>query len=288
MASLDVSEYLGQHKVRVEEALAACIPPADVEPRRIHEAMRYATLSGGKRLRPIFTLAIADLAQHDPADVLDAACAVEFVHTASLILDDLPSMDDARERRGLPCTHIAFDTATALLATMGLVAEAFQRVARNAGNVNPEATADVVGMLADVVGTHGLVYGQHLDLTFTGRSPGAEDLVPVHGLKAGALFLASVQIPARILRLSGAETAAISDYARALGLAFQIIDDLHDAAQPCEDAGKTTYAEHLGMAGASARAHGLLDEAEAAVVSLGHRGAPLRMLAQYLRGHVHG
>ena len=112
---------------------------------------------GGKRLRPIFALAIAEIAGRAPEDVMDTACALEYVHSASLILDDLPCMDDAQERRGRRCTHLAFDKATALLATMGLLAAAFQRVAINAAQVNPESTADVVGMLADVVGTNGLV-----------------------------------------------------------------------------------------------------------------------------------
>lgn len=288
MASIDISDYIQRHKTLVDDALDARLPRATVEPRRIHEAMRYATLSGGKRLRPIFALAMAGLAERDPDDVLDTACAVELIHTASLILDDLPCMDDAQDRRGRPCTHLAFDKATALLATMGLLAQAFHLVARNAARVNPGAAAEAVSMLAGVVGTNGLVYGQHLDLALTGCPAGAEELLPIHGLKAGALFLASVQIPARLLDMDGAQTAAVSDYARALGLAFQIIDDLHDAGHPREDAGKTTYAQHLGFDGASERARNLLAEAEAALAPLGEGAAPLRLMAEYLRGPVAG
>ncbi|MFP4499552.1 MAG: polyprenyl synthetase family protein [Candidatus Hydrogenedentota bacterium] len=286
MASLDLAEYLGHHRASVDDAVASRLPAADREPRLVHEAMRYVTLSGGKRLRPIVSLAVAQLAGRAPAHLLDAACAVELVHTSSLILDDLPCMDDAQERRGQPCIHVKYGRATALLAAMALLSRAFELVAANAAAVRPESAAEVVSMLSKAVGSEGLVHGQHLDLQHTDAEPTLDGLIHIHALKAGALFLAAVQIPACLAGLSGRETSALAEYARGVGLAFQIIDDLHDAASSREDAGKGTYAQLLGERGARDRANALLSQAVQALAPFGEAGEPLRLLAEHLRANM--
>jgi geranylgeranyl diphosphate synthase, type II len=286
MASIDVTTYLERHRELVEQALGERLPATDQEPRLVHEAMRYATLSNGKRLRPIFALAVAELAGRAPEDVIDAACAVEFVHTASLILDDLPCMDDAQRRRGQPCTHLKFGKATSLLAAMALLARAFDLTAHNAAAVRPGSAGEVVSMLSQAVGSNGLVHGQHLDLLLTGTEPTLDGLIRIHALKAGALFLAAVQIPACLAGLGGRETSALAEYARTVGLAFQIIDDLHDAGSPREDAGKGTYALLLGESGARERVHQLIDGAVCALAPFGDAAEPLRLLAEHLRAHM--
>jgi geranylgeranyl pyrophosphate synthase len=288
MAALDLAEYLIRQRERIDRAIDTRLPGLDEEPRPVHEAMRHALFPGGKRLRPIFALAVCDLAEQPAEAVLDAACAVELVHTASLILDDLPCMDDAQSRRGMPCTHIRYGKATALLASMALLSRAFALTAANAAATRPGAVAEAVSLLADAVGTRGLVYGQHLDLSLTGITPTMDALVRVHELKAGALFLASVQIPACLLDLPERSRTALYAYARAVGLAFQIIDDLHDARSPHEDAGKTTFATHLGVPGAGDRAHALISEAVDALSAAGAGAEPLRMLAEHLRLRIGG
>lgn len=286
MAALDLAEYLARQRNLVNDALDTRLPGAEEEPRPVHEAMRHAVFPGGKRLRPICALAICGLADKPPETVLDAACAIELVHTASLILDDLPCMDDAQSRRGAPCTHIRYGKATALLAAMALLSRAFDLTAANAAAARPDAVAEAVSLLAGAVGTRGLVHGQHLDLSLTGTTPSMDALVRVHALKAGALFLAAVQIPACLLGLPEPERAALAAYARDVGLAFQIIDDLHDAGTPREDAGKTTFATHLGAQGARDRAHALISAAVDALAGAGSGAEPLRLLAGHLRARI--
>jgi len=281
MTETELGCYLKERKALVEQALNACLPPAHTEPRLVHEAMRYATLSGGKRLRPIFTLAIGELGQA-PADAfLDTACAIELAHTASLILDDLPCMDNAALRRGVPCTHVQFDKATALLTTVSLLALAFELTAKNAAAWAPSSAA-AVGLLARAVGTSGLVYGQHLDLCLTGQNPPIEALERVHHLKAGALFLAAIRIPALLLGLADADMQRLEQFGKNVGLAFQITDDLLDEEKTAEDAGKSTFATHLGREGAQAEVKQLIAQAIAALEPLGAPAEPLRCLAAFV------
>lgn len=283
MVGLDLTEYLDTRKDLVEKALEERLPPADREPRGVHEAMRYATLNGGKRLRPIVALAVADIAGTAPENVLDAACAVEFVHTASLILDDLPAMDNAPHRRGRPCTHHVYGEATSILASFGLISSAFRLVTRNAESLHgTEATADVVRILSEVLGTEGIIHGQHIDLNLADLNPSLEELEQIYIQKASALFLASIAIPGRLAGLSEEDVNRLEQYALSLGLAFQITDDLIDAGEPDEDEAKATFSTHLGVEGAKAKARGLVEEATGHLASFGERAEPLRMLAAYV------
>lgn len=277
------AENLAQRRAFVDRALDERLPPADLEPQRVHEAMRHAALEGGKRLRPILALEVGAMAGEDPERFLDVACAIEFVHTASLVLDDLPSMDNATLRRGRPATHVAFGEATAVLAALGFVGMAFDLVARNAETLGrPEAAAGAVRLLADAIGPGGIIRGQHVDLGLVTDRASLERLECIYGHKAGALFVAAVQVPAHLAGMTGDESAALERYAADVGLALQITDDLLDAREAA-DRGKTTFATHLGVEGARRKAVALVDAAAASLAPFGERAEPLRQLAGYLK-----
>jgi geranylgeranyl diphosphate synthase type II len=253
--------------------------------------MRYAALGGGKRVRPVLALAVAELCGARPADaVVDVACAVELVHASSLVLDDLPSMDDAQLRRGRPTVHRAFGEDVAILAAFALlnrayalVAEAGQRLALR--RYGPE---EMIHRLTDAVGTRGLVGGQALDLASTPADVDLERLEFIHSHKTGALFLAAAELGAMAADAKRKDLDAVSRYAKNLGLAFQIEDDLLDAlATPAEtgkdakqDLGKATFVGLLGVDGARALADELLAFAGASLTPFGARAEPLRALAE--------
>jgi geranylgeranyl pyrophosphate synthase len=278
-----LKDYLRTRKTLVDAALDARLPHKDTDPRQVHTAMRYATLSNGKRLRPVLSLAVSDLAGSPPECVMGSSCAIELIHTASLILDDLPCMDNAPSRRGLPATHVQFGEATALLAVTGLVALAFDLVTADieaSGDKIPAAPA--VRLLARAVGTQGLVRGQHMDLVQTGRECSVELLEEGHRCKAGALFLACVQIPAYILGMTPEEGSALESYARNIGLAFQIADDLLDARGGSEDLGKSTFVTLFGRDAAEQKARALVQGAIDALRPFENRAERLQALATYV------
>ena len=282
---MDYALYAAERKAMIDAALDTRLPAAASEPRQVHEAMRFAVFGPGKRLRPLLSLAVADLVGEKPERLLDAACGIEFAHTASLILDDLPCMDDAATRRGRPCAHRQFGEATALLAAMALLSSAFDLVSKNALAFGGGArlVREAVRVLAQSVGAQGLVHGQHLDISFTGQRSSFETLERVHQLKAGALFLAALKIPAEVMAFPESDIQALERYGSRLGMAFQVTDDLLDEKMPSEDAGKTTFTTHLGRDGARERAHSLITEALEALASFGARAGPLRLLAEYVR-----
>lgn len=283
MPALDLREYLSARKALVDEGLDERLPSRDVEPCAVHDAMRYATLAGGKRLRPILSLAVSELGGQVPTSVLDAACGIELLHTGSLVIDDLPSMDDAQTRRETDCTHVRFGEATALLAALGLVALAFDLVTRNAETMGaPEAGLRAVRELAAVMGTDGIVGGQHIDLHLRAHPDTPVLLESMFEKKAAALFLASLRIPAILIGLPESDLDALTRYGRCLGLAFQITDDLLDSQAAPGDGNEATHAAHLGVAGARARVNELTRAAVAAVDPLGDRAEPLRVIAEHV------
>lgn len=283
MIQMDQVACLRERKTLVEQALAARLPDGETEPQRIHQAMRYATLDGGKRLRPIMVMVVAELGGVPGENVLDAACAMEYVHTASLILDDLPSMDNALSRRSRPCTHVAYDEATAVLASLALIGHAFELVAANASALaHPERAVPAVRCLSQAIGSAGIIHGQHADLSLSRNFATLEELEQAYGHKAGALFVASVGIAASLVDLADHERAALKTYAMRMGLAFQITDDLLDASGKPEDHGKTTYSTHLGIAGARQKACELAEDAVRALEWFDERAEPLRYIANFV------
>jgi geranylgeranyl pyrophosphate synthase len=255
--------------------------------------MRYAVLGAGKRVRPVLTLAVADLlGAGGEGAVEDVACAVELVHACSLVLDDLPAMDDAALRRGRPTTHRAFGEAVALLAAFALLNRAFQLLA-DAGQrlrLRRYGSEDLVHHLATAIGTRGLVGGQALDLAARPEELDLERLEYVHSHKTGALFVAAAELGAMAADARRAELETVGRFAKNLGLAFQIEDDLLDAlATPEEtgkdvrkDAGKVTFVSLLGVDGARALADELLAFANESLAPLGRRAEPLRALAEFV------
>jgi geranylgeranyl diphosphate synthase type II len=270
------------------------LPPVDdgsACPPRLAEAMRYSVLGGGKRLRPILALMAAEACGADPAEAIPAACALEMVHTYSLIHDDLPAMDDDDLRRGRPTCHKAFDEATAILAGDGLLTLAFEVIARYTRP--PEAAASCARLLAEGAGPLGMVGGQMADLQAEGRTDGTvEALEAIHRRKTGALLRASLRMGAAVARATEPIARALDEYGRAVGLAFQIVDDLLDVhgdeaklgkrAQKDADLGKWTYPGFLGVEGSRKKARHLADEAIAALAPLAEHGARLRALADEL------
>ncbi|WP_435008861.1 polyprenyl synthetase family protein [Tundrisphaera lichenicola] len=290
-----LSHDLREIRRRVEEALAGYLPDSDLGPDptaacppRLAEAMRYSLLGGGKRLRPILALMAADACGADLDSAMPAACALEMVHTYSLIHDDLPSMDDDDLRRGRPTCHKAFDEATAVLAGDALLTLAFEVVARDVQP--PEAAARCVLALAEGSGPAGMVGGQMADLQAEGRTDATlAALEAIHRRKTGALLRASLKMGAIVAGADGAILRALDAYGHAVGLAFQIVDDLLDVqgdeaklgkrVNKDHGLGKWTYPGLLGLEGSRRRAAELADEAIEALAPLGRRGEPLRALA---------
>ena len=282
--AVDVLDMFRKRMRLVDDALEARLPAVTTAPERVHEAMRYAVFSGGKRLRPVALLASAEALGRRPEAFFEAACAVELAHTTSLILDDLPCMDDAALRRNRPCTHKQFGESTAILAAIALLSESFRLVARNACTLGgPENAAAAVALLDEALGTRGLVGGQELDLRLTGKDASLETIMHVHAQKAGALFVAAVRLPAVLIGADSETEQRLAGYAAPVGLAFQITDDLIDTADPDEDAGKCTFVRLLGAEGAKSRVSDLIDEAISAVSAFGAGAEGLRQLASYVR-----
>ncbi len=297
---LGLGAYLERTQERVEAALSSYLPeveadPAAACPARLAQAMRHSVLGGGKRLRPVLCVMAAEACGSEGAPALPAACALEMVHTYSLIHDDLPAMDDDDLRRGRPSCHKAFDEATAILAGDALLTLAFEVVARE---VRPGSAAlRCVRILAEAAGATGMVGGQMADLQAEGRTatqgePVAGTLAAleaIHRRKTGALLRAALGMGAAVAEATELCTQALDRYGTAVGLAFQIVDDLLDVqGDPTKlgkrvgkdsELGKWTYPRFLGIDGSRRRARQLAEEAVAALEPLGPRGEYLRGLA---------
>jgi farnesyl diphosphate synthase len=297
MSHEQLRPFMARCRDRVEAVLGRLLPPADVEPQRLHEAMRYAVLGAGKRVRPVLAYAAAD-AMAVPWEKLDApAAALELIHAYSLVHDDLPALDDDDLRRGRPTCHKAFDDATAVLAGDGLHSLAFGVLAED--RHSPPATClRMVAELARAAGAAGMVGGQALDLIAEGRQLDLEGLKSIHRHKTGALIRAAVNMAALAGEtLVPSRSEALDRYAQCIGLAFQIQDDLLDvegdttvigkASGADEAHHKATYPSLLGIAGAHAAARELIDAALAALSDFDAGADPLRWIACYIIDRDH-
>ncbi len=280
---------LEAYRQRVEQGLRAELTRLEA-PERLREAMAYSLLAGGKRVRPILALASGELGAASGDELLPAACALEFVHTYSLIHDDLPAMDDDDLRRGMPTSHRRFGEALAILAGDALLTEAFGLVGRAARE--PARGLRAALELARAAGAGGMVGGQVLDTLETGRAPAEPEVERIHRLKTGALLTAAVRVGAI---LGGAEEPALEHltrYAERLGLAFQVADDLLDVVGEAQSLGKsagkdramgkTTYADLLGQERGWAYAGRLAAEAAAELAPFGARADALREMASFI------
>jgi geranylgeranyl diphosphate synthase type II len=269
---------------RINERLAELIPDETTDPRPLHESIRYSLLAGGKRIRPVLTIQVAtDLGATEEA-ALDAACAVEMVHAASLILDDLPCMDDARLRRGQPANHMAFGEDTAILAATALLNRAFGVIAE-CDLLPAQTRLDVTRLLSESVGSNGIIAGQFCDLQIRqGHGDDVAGLTEMYGQKTGALFVAALEAGARVAGVD----EAVREYGVNLGLAFQLLDDLLDTFGSREDIGKdtgqddgkSTLASRLGADGTRQEVHRYVESAASALEPLGRSGNQLASLAR--------
>jgi farnesyl diphosphate synthase len=277
---------------RAELALAHCLPPADQSPAELHRAMHYAVLGGGKRLRPLLVYAAADAFGTSGPQLDAAACAVELIHAYSLVHDDLPAMDDDALRRGRPTCHIVFGEAMAILAGDALQALAFEILADDrSGGIDADTAMRMLRVLGRACGAEGMAGGQALDLAATGHTLSLAQLEHMHACKTGALIRSSVQLGALIAGADDAALAALDRYAHAVGLAFQVRDDILDVEGEAAVIGKTagkdaaadkpTFPSIIGLDASRARLRELTAMAIDALASLGDRTALLRELAHY-------
>jgi len=272
---------------RAERALESVLPPEHAPPVELHRAMRYAALGGGKRLRPLLTYATGRALGCDGPELDAPACAVELIHAYSLVHDDLPAMDDDAMRRGRPTCHIVFGEAMAILAGDALQALAFEMLARG----NRERGMAMLDTLGHACGAEGMAGGQALDLTATGRVLTLHELEHMHACKTGALIRASVRLGALTADADASALAALDRYAAAVGLAFQVRDDILDVegatavlgktAGKDAAAGKPTFPSIIGLDASRARLDELTGVAVDAIAPLGERADWLGELAHY-------
>jgi geranylgeranyl diphosphate synthase type II len=291
---LDLKGYLRERAVLVDAALDRWLPGEDILPPRLHQAMRYSVFAGGKRLRPILIIAACEAVGGPPERALPAACAVEMIHTYSLIHDDLPAMDDDDLRRGRPTNHKVFGEANAILAGDALLTEAFRLLADAEANrgVDPAVSLRVIEAIARCAGSQGMVGGQVVDMESEGNPVDFATLQYIHTRKTGALILASIQAGAWLGGGNDEQVAALTRYGETAGLAFQVADDILDIigdqrklgkdVGSDQARGKATYPALLGLSEARRRASELRDLAIAALEPLGTSAEPLRAIARYI------
>ena len=292
-----VGPALAEHARTVEAAIDALIPLPPGHERRLVEAMRYATLGGGKRLRGFLVMEVAGLFHADPARAARVAASVEMMHAYSLVHDDLPAMDDDDLRRGQPSTHRKFDEATAILAGDALQARSFEVLAERETHADPLARCELVLALGLASGGRGMAGGQMIDMATEGMALSEPDILRLQALKTGRLIQYSAEAGAILGQAEPPVRAAIAAYGRDLGAAFQIADDVLDAvgttegigktAGKDEAAGKATLIALLGVDAARTRAETLATQAAAHLQSFGPEADRLRALAAYVvqRGH---
>jgi geranylgeranyl diphosphate synthase type II len=288
---MDLTSYLADRAALVDAAMDAYLPTAEERPSTIHEAMRYAIFAGGKRLRPVLCLAAAEACGGETADALAPACAVELMHTYSLVHDDLPAMDDDDLRRGRPTCHKVYGEGMAVLCGDALLTEAFL-VLSQAPVTKRYGTRDYIAELAETGGSRKLIGGQVMDLEGEGKKLTKRDLVRIHEAKTAALLTTSLRLGAMTANTTPAKLAALTDFGRNLGLAFQVIDDILDVTQSTEVLGKTagkdqavekaTYPSIMGLEASRKEAAKLTKAAMDSLKPLGKKRKRLEEIATYL------
>jgi len=288
---MDLECYLEEKRRAINEGLDRFLPPANEEPAIIHEAMRYSVFTGGKRLRPILVITAAEVSGGSESRALPTACAVEMIHTYSLIHDDLPCMDNDDFRRGKPTCHRVFGEMVAVLAGNALMSRAFQVIAEEYGD--SETGGDfslglrLVDILAKASGSYGIIGGQVLDMLAEGKTVDITQLEKIHRRKTGALFTACLEVGGILGGANDAELEALVSYGRKAGLAFQIVDDLLDQEESLETEGderkgKASYPLVVGRERSEAMARELIDGAKSALEIFGGRGEMLSSLADFI------
>jgi geranylgeranyl diphosphate synthase, type II len=292
--TLDINKYFKEKLVVINKKLSFYIQK-NTSSGKLSDAMRYAVMAGGKRLRPILCIAAGETVLGvSNENLVDAGCALEFIHTYSLIHDDLPAMDDDSIRRGNPTCHVAFDEATAILAGDALLTLAFEVLSVDIPRCDI-AVADclrIIGIISKAAGARGMVEGQMWDISAEGQLLSLEALESLHGLKTGALISASVETGALLAGADERQQAHLREYARLLGIAFQVTDDLlnveGDPAVMGKAVGtdaakmKNTYPALMGLAASKEKARRLIDDALQTLDIFDTRADPLRAIATYV------
>ena len=288
---LDLKQYLEARRLMVEEALEVALPQQDGPESRVVEAMRYSLFAGGKRLRPILCLAASEAVGGETQFAMPAGCALEMIHTYSLIHDDLPAMDDDDLRRGKPTNHKVFGEAIAILAGDGLLTEAFVLLS-DYNSLLPERAVQVIGVIAEAASYRGMVGGQVVDMLSQNKPADLETVQQMHSRKTAALIAAATESGALAGNGSEAQVAALARYGRGIGLAFQIADDILDIEGDTELLGKTTGADEargkvtypaaVGLERSRQAANEMVNDALVALEGFDDSANPLRSLAQYI------
>ena len=289
----NLNSYLTSQRKRINGTLTSLLKTAD-KPDRILEAMSYSLMAGGKRIRPVLCMAAADAAGGNPEDAVPAACALEMVHTYSLIHDDLPAMDDDALRRGKPTCHVAFDEATAILAGDALLTLAFQTLSAVGLSQSEQAAKwlHVIQLISYAAGYCGMIQGQMLDITSEGRQQTLSELKSMHRSKTGALIEASLISGAVLGGLNSNRITLLESYGQNIGLAFQVADDILNVEGDPQVMGKAvgtdklrdknTYPSLLGLQESKAFAGQLVENAIEALEAFDEKAEPLRAIARYI------
>jgi len=287
----ELKPYLERRRQMVEEALRAALPEEEGPEARVVESMRYSLFAGGKRLRPILSLAAAEAVGGEPEDAVPVGCALEMIHTYSLIHDDLPAMDDDDLRRGKPTNHKVFGEAIAILAGDALLTEAFVLLSDYRALL-PERAVQIIQVVAKAASYRGMVGGQVVDMLSQNRPADLETVQQMHSRKTAALIAAATEAGALAGKGAEAQVAAMARYGRSVGLAFQIADDILDIEGDAEllgkstgaDAarGKVTYPAAVGLERSREAAQELVDDALTALEGFDEGADPLRLLANYV------
>ncbi len=283
--------HLGSLRQEIEVRLEQLLPAPTLHPENLHQAMSFGMLAPGKRVRPLLALLIAEAAGQGRAFALDAGCAVECVHTASLILDDLPCMDDAELRRGQPTTHRKFGEATAILSAIGLLNRAFSIIA-DSPSANPALRAKAMSVLTQAIGSEGMIAGQEIDISRKADFQGARHGEKLNWLKTGVLFVSTARIGGIAAGLDEKAVGAMETFAKCVGLAFQTADDLIDQTGNSavlgkdihQDIGKPNLVSIAGKEAAQRACEAYLEEADQALISSGLDTSGLRALVDTIFG----
>ena len=281
---MNFKKYLENKKNIIDKALDEYLPPEENSPSIIHKAIRYSVFGGGKRIRPILTLATAELFGRDTESVIKTACGIELIHTFSLIHDDLPSIDNDDFRRGKPSSHKVFGEAIAILAGDALLVSGFDLITKNmeVKEIKKQSILKVIKETSFYIGTENMLGGQVEDITLNDKDITKADLINLYMKKTAALICLSIRSGAILSGANQRQLKALTKYGENIGLAFQIIDDMLDVMQDQRDAGKLNYANKFGMKESKNESERLINEAKDSLKIFNHKAEILRNIADYL------
>ena len=281
---MNIKKYLENKKNIIDKALDEYLPPEEKSPSIIHKAMRYSVFSGGKRIRPILTLATAELFEKATENVIKAACGIELIHTFSLIHDDLPCIDNDDFRRGKPSNHKVFGEAIALLAGDALLVSGFDLIIKNSEvkGIKKQSILKMMKETSFYIGTENMLGGQVEDISLKNEDITKADLINLYMKKTAALICLSIRAGAILSGANQRQLKALTKYGENIGLAFQIVDDMLDIMQDQRDMGKPNYANKFGMKESKSESERLVNEAKDSLKIFNHKAETLRNIADYL------